>query len=125
MSLKICESYITISGLRVYARHGVLPTERLVGNDFTVDAVLYYNAAKAMEDDEISEAVNYAEAVKIIRQTMSQSSRLLEHVTGRIIRALTAAFPAVTHGSVTVTKLSPPIPAQLSGASFTATFAVK
>ena len=125
MAVKIADTYITISGLRVFARHGVMPTERLVGNDFTVDAVLYYNAAKAMDDDEINQAVNYAEAVKIIQQTMNQSSRLLEHVTGRIIRALTAAFPAITRGTVTVTKLNPPVAAQLAGTSFTATFTVK
>lgn len=120
----ITETFITVSSLKVFARHGVFPVERAVGNDFTVDAVLYYDAQRAMREDDIDCALNYAEAVRVITEAMAQPSNLLEHVTGRIIDALTAAFPSVTRGTVTVTKLTPPMTAQMDGVSFSASFSV-
>ena len=117
-------TYITIKALKVLARHGVFPVERVVGNDFLVDAVLYYDAQKAMSEDDISCALNYAEAVSVINAAMEKPSRLLENVVGRIIADLTEKFPAITRGSVTVTKVTPPIPSQMAGISFTAEFSL-
>ena len=102
----------------------MFPVERVVGNDFLVDAVLYYDAQKAMSEDDISCALNYAEAVAVINAAMEKPSRLLENVVGRIIADLTEKFPAITRGSVTVTKVTPPIPSQMAGISFTAEFSL-
>ena len=59
---------------------------------------------------------------EVIAREMTQSSALLEHVTARIARALLDSLPAVTSGTVTVTKLHPPFSGQDASASFTLAF---
>lgn len=109
------EARIEINGLRLFARHGVFDEERISGNFFELTVHLRYPIGQAMESDSIADTLNYAEAVEIIREEMETPSRLLEHVVGRIQRALLARYPAITGGSITLTKLNPPIPADIKG----------
>ncbi|MGM9853634.1 MAG: dihydroneopterin aldolase [Muribaculaceae bacterium] len=120
--MKVTQSYITLDRLRFFARHGVMEQERTVGNEFEVSATLAYDATGAMESDSIADAVSYADAAEVIAREMARPSALLEHVTGRIARALLDSLPAVTAGTVTVTKLHPPFPRQAAAASFTIAF---
>lgn len=110
---------IAIDGLRLRCRHGVMPQERVVGNDFEYTIVMRYDASEAVKSDDISAAVNYAEAVDVVRRTMETPSQLLEHAAGRLIDAFFAAFPSVCFVKVCVTKVAPPIPAQMRGVSVT------
>lgn len=120
----ITDTFITIKGLRVFARHGVMAVERAVGNEFVVDAVLYYDAAAAMGSDSLDNALNYANAITLISEVMQTPSQLLENVANRIINKMCQVFPNITHGTVTVTKVRPPVSAQLDGVSFSANFTV-
>ena len=110
---------ITIDRLRLYCHHGVLAQERTVGNEFDVTAVLEYDATEAVKSDDIAKAVNYAEAVKAISNAMHTPSALLEHAAGRVIDALASAFPSILKATVTITKIAPPISAQMRGISVT------
>lgn len=120
--MKITQTYITLDRLHFFARHGVMEQERTVGNEFEVSATLAYDASRAIDNDDVADAVSYADAVMIISREMSQPSALLEHVAGRIARALLDGLPALSGGTVTVTKLHPPIPEQAVSASFTVAF---
>ena len=120
--MKVTQSHITLDRLRFFARHGVMEQERTVGNEFEVSDNLVYDATRAMESDDIADAVSYADAAGVIAREMTQSSALLEHVTARIARALLDSLPAVTSGTVTVTKLHPPFSGQDASASFTLAF---
>ncbi len=113
------QSFITIKGLRIYAYHGVFPQENRIGNYFTVDAVLKFTCPRAISDDDLEGTVNYAEVVEIIKAEMAVPSKLLEHVAGRIHRAICDKFPIITGGEICVTKLRPPISAELDSISFT------
>lgn len=53
---------VEINGLRIFARHGVLPQERQVGNLFEVSAHLVYPMDRALEHDDLGGTLNYAEA---------------------------------------------------------------
>lgn len=111
---------ITITGLRLTAYHGVMPQERRVGNQFMVDIRLDVDVKKAMESDDLSGTVNYAEVIDIVKHEMSVPSNLLEHVAARIRQALILRYESkLIGGSVTVSKLAPPISAQLDSVSFT------
>lgn len=121
--LQITGMTITVERLLLHARHGVMEQERRVGNDYEVSVSLNCDDARATETDDVADTVNYARVIEIIKQEMRIPSRLLEHVAGRIARALVAEFPSVSGGSVTVTKLHPPVQAPgLAGASVTLTF---
>ena len=51
---------IDVTGIHVYARHGVMPQERTVGNEFVVDLRLEYQAQSAVMDVSLEVTINYA-----------------------------------------------------------------
>ena len=114
--MKIESSYIFLRNVRFYAFHGVLPQERQVGGDFLLSLRVGYPLAKAMESDEVGDTLNYATLFDLVRQEMDIPSQLLEHVAGRIAKAVMAAFPAVTSIDLELTKQNPPMGADSVGA---------
>lgn len=99
---------ITIDNLKVYARHGVLEQERVVGNRFTVSISVEVPDG-AGHDDDLSTTVNYADLCTTVHQVMATPSQLIEHVAHRLVNAIRDNYPLVSGGSVTVTKPRPPI----------------
>lgn len=111
---------VSVDRLRLYARHGVGEQERRVGNIFEVSLSVDCPAAlQGAEADDLSQTVSYADLVDLIRSEMSLPSRLIEHAAWRIVRRVSARFPAVTAGNVTVSKLTPPCGAEMAAASVT------
>ena len=96
--------------------------ERRVGNDFEVSLTVEYPFEKAMESDDLCDTLNYAELYDVIAAEMRQPSDLLEHVAGRIIRAVKAQFPLVKGGTISVAKLTPPIKGQMESVAVTVEF---
>ena len=110
------KSNIFISGLRLYAFHGVMEQERKVGGDYSVDLRVHYNIYKAMETDRVEDTISYASLCDIVRCEMVLPSSLLEHVAGRIAKAIIKAFPQVESVYVRLTKLNPPMGVDCAGA---------
>ena len=71
----------------------------------------------ALHSDGLSDTINYAEVYETVKSEMAIPSDLLEHVAGRIIRALQARFPKITGGKIAVTKKRPPIAAEIDEVS--------
>ena len=109
---------IHVDGLRCFARHGVLPQERVVGNVFEVSLALKVSAGAAMVGDCLDATVNYAEIVDVVREVMAEPSALLENVAWRIKEALSQRFERIAGGTVCVYKLQPPMSAELSRVGF-------
>lgn len=107
--MNIEQSTIELRGLNFHAHHGVLPEERLSGNTFTVDLTLEADISHAIATDELNGTINYAEAYEVIKHEMEIPSLLLEHVCGRICRALLQRFPTLQRTKACVTKHNPPI----------------
>lgn len=120
--MTVTDTFLTIERMHIFAHHGVLDQERTVGNEFEVTVILHYNAESAVDTDSLREAVPYDRVAELIKAEMARPSALLEHVCGRIARAVCTAYPRITSGTVTVTKLKPPMPVQSAGASFTLSF---
>lgn len=110
------ESYIYINDLRFHAFHGVMPQERLTGNDYSVDLRVGYDVSSAMLSDDVNDTVNYATLYEIVRQEMSVPSQLVERVAYRIADRISRRYPDVTRMDVRVTKLNPPLGADCHGA---------
>lgn len=110
------ESFIYINDLRFHAFHGVMPQERLTGNDYSVDIRIGYDVAKAMISDDVDDTVSYAEINKIVCQEMSVPSQLVERVAYRIADRISRRFPTVSSINIKVTKLNPPFGADCKGA---------
>ena len=100
---------IELEGMEFRAHHGCLEREKIVGNDFVVDFRGDVDMAAAMESDNLEDAVNYALIYNVVAREMAQPSDLLEHVAGRIKKAIAAKFPQFVSFSVRVSKKRPPV----------------
>jgi len=114
--VKIEESYVFLRNVRFHAFHGVLPQERQVGGEFLLSLRVGYPLAKAMESDEMGDTLNYATLFNLVKQEMDIPSQLLEHVSGRIAKAILTVFPGVTSIDLELTKQNPPMGADSDGA---------
>ena len=90
--------------------------ERQVGGDFLLTLRVDYPLARAMESDNVADTLNYAMLFDLAKREMDVPSQLLEHVAGRIVKAITTAFPEVTSIDLELTKLNPPMGADCDGA---------
>jgi dihydroneopterin aldolase len=100
---------LELEGMQFHAHHGCLERERIAGNDFVVDFRGQMDMSAAAESDNLDDAVNYAHIYDIVAEEMSKPSDLLEHVAGRIGKALEAKFPEFESFSVRVSKKRPPV----------------
>ena len=108
---------ITLQAMKFYAYHGVLEQERRVGNTFVVDLTLMAPLEKAVQSDQLEDTINYAEVYELTKQEMDIPSQLLEHVAGRICRALRHHFPQIEQIEIRVSKLNPPFGGDVHSAS--------
>lgn len=109
-------NYIFLREVRFHACHGVLPQEQAVGTDFLVSVRLGVDFTDAMETDEVADTVSYADVYELLKREMAVTSRLLEHVAGRMVKALREAFPEVTSIELSIEKINPPMGADCKGA---------
>lgn len=110
------QTYIRLEKLRFRAFHGVLPQERTVGGDFLVTLRIGYPWQTAMESDAVADTLDYAAVYRLVSREMASPSRLLEHVAGRIAKALLRDFPLITSIDLWLTKVTPPMGADCEGA---------
>jgi dihydroneopterin aldolase len=116
---------IVINDLRIYAYHGVGEQEQRVGNNFSLTIRVGYDATRAMESDDIADAVSYADIVEIAKRVMATPSRLLEHVAKRLADAILEQYSTVTSLSIEILKITPPISADLASAGFSYSWSSK
>lgn len=114
--MKLMSSKIYLRNVRFHAFHGVLPQERIVGNDYLVNLVLDYDFSSAMKTDDLQGTLNYAEVYQKVREEMAVPSKLLEHVAGRIAHRLFSDFPEIQKLQLSITKVNPPMGANSDGA---------
>ena len=117
--MKLLHSEVFLHQLRFYAYHGVLPQERRVGGEFQVSLRVHYNIGQAMDTDQVTHALNYASLYELVRREMAVPSQLLEHVAGRIARAVLDTWPEAMTVDLELTKLNPPMGADCAGAGVT------
>ncbi|HEV3069113.1 MAG TPA: dihydroneopterin aldolase [Streptosporangiaceae bacterium] len=100
---------VELRGLRVFARHGVLEQERLAGQEFIIDAVLWLDTRPAAETDDLSKTVDYgALANRLVRLAGEPPVRLIETLAARLA-ADCLSEPLVAEVEITVHKPQAPI----------------
>ncbi len=110
-------SKILLENIKIYAFHGVLPEEKIIGNYFLVNAEIHADLQKASESDDLKNTINYAEINEIIHDEMRIPSNLLEFVAGRIIKKISENFPEITFIKIKITKTNPPMKGEMTGVS--------
>lgn len=112
---------ITLTGLRATAHHGVFEHERVDGQVFVIDAVVYLDLAAAAASDDLDRTVHYGVLAKeIVAAVESDPVDLIETVAERVARVV-LAHRAATATTVTVHKPAAPITVPFEDVSVTIT----
>ena len=114
--MKIKNSCIFLNGLRFHAFHGVMPQERLTGNDYRVDLKIDFPLEKAVGSDDVNDTLNYATVYTAVKEEMDVPSQLIERVAYRIADRLFQTFKAINEVEIKVEKYNPPMGADCEGA---------
>ena len=110
---------ITLTGLRVFGRHGVFDEERRVGQDFVIDVTLHLDTRRAAASDDVADTVHYGEmAEQIAAIVAGEPVNLLETLAARIADHL-LSIELVDRVRVTVHKPDAPIPLSFSDVAVT------
>ena len=100
---------IDLTGIEVYAKHGVLDHEQERAQVFRVDVTAYMDLSKPGESDDLSDALDYGTLALEVREAVgSQSNKLIEAVAARVADAI-MDHPQVTKSIVTIHKPDAPI----------------
>jgi dihydroneopterin aldolase len=112
---------IEITGLRVFAHHGVFDFERQNGQDFYIDAAVWVDGDKAVFSDDLSHTVHYGDLAKgLVELTKQQPVDLLETLAQRLLDfCLNFGHGIVQQAKVTVHKPNAPIPYEFTDVSVT------
>lgn len=110
---------ITLTGLRVFGRHGVYEDERKAGQYFVVDFALRVDTRRAARTDDVADTVHYGDAAQQVAAIVAgEPVDLLETLAARIADALLEP-PIVESVRVTVHKPDAPIPLLFADVSVT------
>ena len=100
---------IHLTGLEVYAHHGVFAHEREAGQRFVIDAVVSTDIAAAAADDDLAHTVNYAELATALTEAARRDPvDLIETLAERLARTA-LAMPGVDRITITVHKPDAPV----------------
>ena len=108
---------VKVENLKIYAFHGCMEEEKIIGGDYVINICAVCSVGKKAFDDEIGGTVDYVDLARIAKREMSVRSRLLEAVVKRIIDCCFNEISVLDQISVTVSKLSPPIDADVGSVS--------
>jgi len=110
-------SKIFLEDVRIYAYHGVLPEENIIGTYYILNLEIHTDIWIAAESDDLNDTISYADINEIIHEEMKIKSKLLEHVAGRIITKIHENFSQISYIKLRITKTSPPMKGEMKGAS--------
>jgi dihydroneopterin aldolase len=100
---------IEVSGIEIYAYHGCMNEESLLGGKYIVDVVLTTDFSQSAKTDELIDTIDYVQVRNIVVTQMAVRSKLIEHVGYRIMEQFKKEFSTLIKSKITVRKLNPPI----------------
>ena len=100
---------IRIEDIRCYAYHGCMEEEAVVGTNFSVDVEIKTDLSLSAKSDLLADTIDYVAVSKLVQEEMAVKSKLIEHVTQRILNRLMKDFPSVESSKVIVVKHAAPI----------------
>lgn len=103
------KNLVIVSGIEVYAYHGCLGEEEVLGGKYIVDVELDTDFSQSAQTDQLTDTIDYAVVREIVVEEMQIPSKLIEHVGYRIQQRFKAAFNKLNKSRITVRKLNPPI----------------
>jgi dihydroneopterin aldolase len=113
---------ITVTGIKAFGYHGVLPHEAIEGQEFTVDLVVTLDLRAASLSDDLTQTINYADLAQIAHDNIvGERVQLIERLAGKIAEEISSAYSQITSVSVTVHKPHAPVTVDFEDISVTIT----
>lgn len=108
--LEMNRDEIRIDNLEVFAYHGVAPQEKINGQPFFVNAVLYTDIRPAGLQDDISLSTNYGEICHFIHNWMTENVYdLIETVAESLAEQLLLNFGSISELELEIRKPKAPV----------------
>ncbi|MEY4367619.1 MAG: hypothetical protein RLZ28_1034 [Actinomycetota bacterium] len=105
---------IQLTGLRVFAHHGVFDFEKQNGQEFVIDAAVWVDAGDAVANDNLALTVHYGElADAIAANVANEPVDLIETLAWRLLK-LVLAFGSKNDPARSDAKISPVIKAEIT-----------
>ena len=111
------KSYILLENIIIYANHGVLPQETVVGNEFVINLKIGIDLSKAGQTDNLEDTESYADIYEDVKAEMAIPSKLLEHAAYRIVKRLRSKYEKIKSLEIKLSKRNPPMGAQIDCAT--------
>ncbi len=109
---------ITVEGIRVFAYHGHLPEEAILGGHFIVNVWVTADTSEVEKTDDLNDTVDYVKIIEIVKQKMAIRANMIEVTAKRIVDAI-LPLHKVQKVKVEVEKIQPPIDATFDKISVT------
>ena len=109
---------ITVEGVRVFAYHGHLPEEAVLGGHFIVNIWVEADTAEVEKTDDLNHTVDYVKIIDIVKEQMAIRADMIEVPAKRIVDAI-LPLNKVQKVIVEVEKVLPPIDASFDKISVT------
>jgi dihydroneopterin aldolase len=100
---------IQVNNIKLYANHGCLNEEALIGSWYRVDIEVDVDLTKSSISDDLEDTVDYVQLNHIVKEEMVIRSKLLEEVANRILDRFFLELKMIKSATVSVAKLNPPI----------------
>ena len=108
---------IRLTGIKVFAHHGVLPGEQQSGQEFIIDVAVEADVEQAAQDDRLTSTIDYGVLAASIQERVAEERwNLIERVAGRVAE-LVLEDTRVHAVEVTVHKPGAPIPVEFDDVS--------
>lgn len=109
---------IRLNAMVFYGRHGVLPEEQVLGQQYVVDVELVTDLREAGRTDDLTRTVNYADVYRTVEEVVTGPSlQLIETVAERVAELVLQRFERVERVEVRLQKPAPPIAGALLASS--------
>jgi dihydroneopterin aldolase len=110
---------IDLTGIKVWARHGVRPDEKKADQLFVVDVTVYSDTTEAAASDDLNDTVDYGSLAQSVHDLVaSESHNLIETVADRVATRV-LEDPKVGRVIVTVHKPQAPMLVEVGDVSVT------
>ena len=105
--------YIKLTGIHIYANHGCLDEEKILGAEFLINIKAGLDLSIAGKTGKIEDTVNYAEIYALVLEEMKIQEKILEKVAYRIAIKIMRTFPKLKSIEFSLAKLHPPLPGEI------------
>ncbi len=86
---------IIMAGMQFYARHGVFPEEKAMGQKFIVDLEIRLDLRQAGRTDDLNRTLNYADIYAVVKNiTTGRSFNLVEALAEEIAHEILEHYPS-------------------------------